>query len=76
VPLFLRKIFPGSCSKNQQKLRGNQCLRRPRFVLLPLFRPNKGIETSLRNDFTPYRDALQFFSASYKKPPGAAAIGD
>ncbi len=23
VPLFLRKIFPGSCSKNQQKLRGN-----------------------------------------------------
>jgi hypothetical protein len=32
--LFLRKIFPGSCSKNQQKLRDRQCLRLPRFVLL------------------------------------------
>jgi hypothetical protein len=35
-----------------------------------------GIETALRNDLTPYRDALQWFSARYEKPPGAAAIAD
>jgi hypothetical protein len=30
----------------------------------------------INNDLTPYRDALQLFSARYEKPPGAAAIGD
>lgn len=42
----------------------------------PLVSTQQGVETALRNDLTPYRDALQFFSASSEKPPGAAAIGD
>jgi hypothetical protein len=28
----------------------------------------QGVETSLRNDLTPFRDALQVFSASLRKP--------
>jgi len=46
------------------------------IVLLLLFRPNKGIVTALRNDLTPYHDALPLFSARYEKPPGAAASAD
>ncbi|WP_349027777.1 TonB-dependent receptor plug domain-containing protein [Methyloglobulus sp.] len=45
VPLFLRKIFPGSCSKNQQKLRGSQCLRLPQPSCYTRFMPNKGHKT-------------------------------
>jgi hypothetical protein len=54
VPLFLRKIFPGSCSKNQQKLRGSQCLRLPQPSCYTRFMPNKGHKTGCamtRRDF-------------------------
>ena len=43
--LFLRKIIPGSCSINQQKLRDRQCLRLPRFVLLHSLHTQQGLHS-------------------------------
>ena len=40
----------------------------PRFVRVTSFRPNKGSERWLSHDLTPFRDALQVFSASLRKP--------
>jgi hypothetical protein len=40
----------------------------PRFVRVTSFRPNKGSKLWLSHDLTPFRDALQVFSASLRKP--------
>ena len=43
--LFLRKIFPGILlGKISKNVRDCLCLRRPRFVLLRSFQPNKGLK--------------------------------
>ncbi|OHX38064.1 hypothetical protein BJL95_22890 [Methylomonas sp. LWB] len=67
--LFLRKIFRQSLARKiGKKLRDRQCLRRPRFVRVASFRPNKGAKHGLSHDLTASRDALQVFSVSLRKP--------
>ncbi|WNB74520.1 hypothetical protein [Methylomonas koyamae] len=63
-----KDFFGHPARKNRQKLRDRLCLRRPRFVRFAPFQPNKGIETSAPHDLTPFREALQVFSASLRKP--------
>jgi hypothetical protein len=67
--LFLPKDFFGHpAGKNRQKLRDRLCLRRPDSSASPRFDPTRGSKHWLSHDFTPFRDALQVFSASLRKP--------
>jgi hypothetical protein len=67
--LFLLKDFFGHpARKNRQKLRDRQCLRRPDSSASPRFDPTRGSILRLSHDLTPFRDALQVFSASLRKP--------
>ena len=66
--LFLLKIFPGSCSKNQQKI------TRPLMPAAAPIRPRhlvstqQGVETQIPNDLTVFRDVLQVDSVSLRQP--------
>ncbi|WP_228375690.1 hypothetical protein [Methylomonas denitrificans] len=66
---FCRKIFSGiPLEKNRQKLRDRLCLRRPDSSASPRFDPARGSKPRLSHDLTPFREALQVFSASLRKP--------
>jgi len=43
-------------------------LSAPRFVRVTSFQSNKGAELWFSHDLTPFRDALQVFSALLRKP--------
>jgi len=75
VAIFAKASLGHSIPIKQQKLRDHWCPRRPRFVRVASFRPNKGSKHWLSHDLTPFRDALQVFSASFENPPGASASG-
>ncbi len=68
APAFFGKAEMGPIRFQREKFAGSLCLRRPRFVRVTSFRPNRGSKHRLSHDLTPCRDALQVFSASLRKP--------
>ncbi|WP_427501494.1 hypothetical protein ACQE3E_08210 [Methylomonas sp. MED-D] len=80
IPLFIKKhgageslflpkdFFELPSRKKSAKITRPLMPAAPRFVRVTSFRPSKGSKHRLSHDLTPFRDALQVFSASLRKP--------
>ncbi|MDO8846314.1 MAG: hypothetical protein Q7V32_18425 [Methylicorpusculum sp.] len=76
VAIFAKACFGHPSPIKQQK--NTRPLMPPAAPIRPrrLVSTQQGLKHWLSHDLTPFRYALQVFSASYENPPGATAIGD